>query len=323
MLRKIFFALLLVTCTAEIASAQTPGPPMVLRWGDTVPTPLMPTSPFVLRQAGPATAETPAQAAPVTEAPTEATPAAPAAAAPAPEFVPSGVVEVGGNVQQVSRHYGNWSGEYAKGELQTDEANRWNVEMLNQKEFRDSGTYISGGNTHVFNDDWYSTVAVGAGNEAEFLPRYRIDGFLSRKWLEQRELVTTLGLGEYRAMDNHKDHSVFGGVAYYFPGMPWIAQAGIRYNNSHPGSVNSTSQFVALTEGENKDHFITARYGFGREAYQIIGLGNALSDFHSQDASLEWRQWVTDTQGFTLRGEHYHNPNYNRNGVSGGVFNEF
>lgn len=241
-----------------------------------------------------------------------------------PAFQSAGVVEAGANYHFVTNDFGDWFGQYLKGEIQTDPNNRWNAEALHQREFGGSGFYGAVGNTHVFNEDWYSVVNIGAGADAEFLPRYRIDVFLNRKWLSQRQLVTTIGVGEYKAMDGqHRDRSLFLGSSYYFQTIPWIVQGGIRFNTSDPGGVNSTSQFVAVTQGRNKDHFITLRYGFGEEAYQIIDSGQTLSDFNSQVVSLQVKKWVGDDWGFNTQAERYHNPNYDRTGFTFGLFKEF
>lgn len=282
--------------------------------------------------------------APVPQAPAaETTPAeanmasAPATAATAPEnpsiftapgatapFNRSGYVELGGNYSKVTNDFGNWNGEYLKGEVQTDEKNRWNGEFLDQREFKSNGQYLMVGNTHSFNSDWYSIIDVGGADEGFFLPRYRIDAFLNRKWLSDKSLVTTLGLGDYKSMDDHSNQSLFLGATYYFP-QYWIAQGGITFNDSRPGNVKSTYEFLALTEGEDKKHFVTLRYAFGREAYQITGPSplQTLSDFHSDIVSLDWRQWVRGTWGFDMLGEYYHNPSYSRTGITLGVFDEF
>ena len=239
-----------------------------------------------------------------------------------PEFAPKGFVEAGGNFSSLSKNYQNWSGEYAKGEYQADQDNRWSGELLNQREFGAEGNYGAIGNTHNWNENWYSTVNVGGGSSAFFLPKYRVDAFINRKWLDDRQLITTLGFGDYKAQDVHEDRSVFLGATYYFK-EPWILQGGVRFNNSSPGSVNSTSEFVAVTQGRDKEQFITLRYGYGKEAYQIVGVGNTLSDFNSQIISLEIRKWLGKKWGVNARGEEYLSPNYNRIGGSLGVFREF
>ena len=247
--------------------------------------------------------------------------------APQPEsdaaFKPSGEIQAGSNYHFVTNNYGNWFGQYLRGEIQTDKDNRWNGEFLNQREFNSNGQYAAIGNTHIFNEEWSSAVNIGGGLNGDFLPRYRVDAFINRKWLEQRQLVTTFGIGEYKAMDPHRDQSLFFGGSYYFQTIPWILQSGIRINNSWPGNVNTTSEFVAVTQGKEKEHFITLRYGFGEEAYQILGSGQTLSDFHSHDISLDVKEWISDDIGITAKLERYDNPNYMRTGISLGLFKEF
>ena len=59
--------------------------------------------------------------------------------------------------------------------------------------------------TLILDRHWYGSLAVGAGDGASYLPRYRIDGFIHRKWLDDLSLVTSIGMGHYRAPDAHKD----------------------------------------------------------------------------------------------------------------------
>lgn len=235
---------------------------------------------------------------------------------------PKGFVEVGGNASHLSNNYGNWSGEYLKGEIQTSSKNRWNAEILNQNEFHDNGQYLLIGNTNQFNENWYSVIDIGGATDNIFLPKYRVDVFINRKLLGDKSLIATFGITNSEAFDNHRDTSAFIGATYYLPKL-WILQGGVRINDSNPGGVYSTSEFVAVTEGEDKKHFVTLRYAFGREAYQVIGNNSAISDFASQIVSLNLRDWITDEYGFNVGSEYYHNPYYNRVGVNLGVFYEF
>jgi|GEM_PF-1023328 len=238
-------------------------------------------------------------------------------------FKPSGFIESGVNASTLNNNYGSWVGEYVKSEINTAPDSRWNLQLLNQREFGEYGQYAVIGNTYNFNEDWYSVVSVGGASHGFFLPRYRIDAFLNHKLLDDKSLVATLGFGTSKAIiDAHKDNSIFVGATYYFPQL-WILQGGIRFNQSNPGNVLSASEFIAVTEGEDKKHFITLRYGFGREAYQIIGQSNTISNFSSNQISLELRQWLSDNWGFDARGEYYHNPNYDRRGINIGAFYEF
>ena len=178
------------------------------------------------------------------------------------------------------------------------------------------------GNTHVFNPDWFSNLSVGTSVGGFFWPRVRVDAFLSKKWLEKRNLVTTFGFGYYDAKDVHEDINFFIGATYYFE-SPWIVEAGLHYNISHPGAVTAPAPFAAVTYGRNKQYYLVLRVGIGREAYQVVGPDEAITDFASQVVTLTWRQWLTPQWGFKLLTEYYHNPFYQRAGFEFGIFREF
>lgn len=239
----------------------------------------------------------------------------------------TGFIEAGGNYSSVSKNQGNWAGQYLRGEVQTDENNRWRGSYVHQRKFRENGHYGTVGNVHVVDEDYYTDVTVGAG-QGDMMPQYRVDGFLNRKWLEDRNLVTTFGLGAVESPDDHSEVSAFLGASYYFA-EPWIVQGGVRVSEGDPGDIISPSAFIAVTQGRKDEHFVTLRYGFGREAYQIIGQGNSISDFNSQQVSLNWRQWMAASTkdqkgwGFDATSEYYDNPNYDRKGLTLGVFKEF
>lgn len=232
-----------------------------------------------------------------------------------------GFIEMGADYQGVT-HNSNWFGEYATGAIKTDDQNVWHAEADNQREFGQTGQYGAIGNTHTFNEDWYSDLTVGAGTNTIFLPRIRVDGFINRKLLDDKNLVATVGLGYYKEHGIHDDKSAFLGATYYFV-QPWILEGGIRFNDSSPKSQFSTSQFIAITEGRDKEHFLTLRYGFGREAYEAISATSVAVNLPVQEISLTWRQWLGEDWGFNIRTEGYHNPNYNRIGVTTGIFKEF
>lgn len=234
----------------------------------------------------------------------------------------TGYVEAGAEVHTLTNRYPNWSGEYIKGEVKASDSDNWNGEFINQKRFGDNGVYGAIGNTHTFDENWFTNLSVGAGGSAVFLPKYRVDAFINRKWGDEKRLITTLGFGIYKAMETYNDKNISLGATYYFE-EPYIVQAGVRFNRSNPGSADSVSEYVALTQGRSKEHFLTLRYGFGKEAYELQGDNSVINDFYSHEASLNWRQWLGEEWGFNLRGEFYHNPSYIRRGIALGIFREF
>ena len=232
-----------------------------------------------------------------------------------------GFVVLEGIHESLTHGYDDQSGVRVRGVVAVDPRNTVSAELSNLREFGKSGSLLSVGDTFTINEDWYGSVSAAVGSNAFYLPKLRADAFLSRKWGPRRNLVTSVGLGYFRARDDHKDTSVALESIYYFK-SPFVAQAGVRWNRSSPGSITSRSQFIALTQGREREHYVTLRYGFGREAYQVIGAKTAISDFSSTNLSLNWRQWVAPKWGFTLFLERYSNPTYRRTGGSIGVFTD-
>ncbi len=242
-------------------------------------------------------------------------------ASPAELKLLTNYVESGGNYLVLTDGFGNWTGGYARGVI-TQKNNTWNAEINGQHEFGDAGVYFGAGDTYNFNPDWYGSLTLGSSAGRFIWPRFRADGFINKKWMARRQLITTFGFGYYAAKDVHRDHSFFIGSTYYF-GKPWILEEGIRFNVSNPGSVFSPAGFVAVTQGRNLQHYITVRAGLGKEAYQLIGPTSTITDFHSQTLTITWRQWVGPHWGFNAVADYYHNPTYLRGGMSFGFFKEF
>jgi YaiO family outer membrane protein len=124
------------------------------------------------------------------------------------------------------------------------------------------------------------------------------------------------------AKDVHRDHTFYTGSTYYFE-KPWIVEEGIYFNLSHPGAVFAPAGFVAVTQGHNKQQYVTVRAGFGEEAYQLIGPTATLSQFNSETLTITWRKWMGPDWGFNFVGDYYHSPFYLRGGSTFGFFKEF
>lgn len=242
-------------------------------------------------------------------------------ATPVPDKLLVNYVEAGGSYENLSNGFGRWDGGYARGVLVTGN-NTWNGEINGQQEFGDSGVYMAAGDTYNFNSNWFGALTLGSSVGGFFWPKFRADGFINRKWSSRKQFITTFGAGYYMAKDVHRDSSVFFGSTYYFT-KPWIVEEGIRFNLSSPGAVFSPAGFVAITEGSDKHHYVTANLGFGEEAYQIVGPATVLTRFESQTGTLTWRQWLGKKWGFNLVADYYHSPFYHRDGGSIGFFREF
>jgi YaiO family outer membrane protein len=222
--------------------------------------------------------------------------------------------------QRLSGGYGDWreaglSGTYSTG------AHVLRGELASMRRFNRSGNYLAVMDTVTLDPNWYASAAVGAGDGAFYLPRYRIDAVLNRKLLPARNLVLSVGAGHYRAPDGHLDRSVTVGGQYYFA-APWIVQAAVRFTQSEPGSVRARQQSVAVTYGTQGRTQAIARYGWGRESYLAIGPGASLVDFASREANVQWRHWFDRSHGISVAAEHYVNPAYHRTGLMLGYFME-
>jgi YaiO family outer membrane protein len=259
----------------------------------------------------------------------QATPLAPAMALPSTPTLPEPAAAQDPEVkstqlllytsaQRLTAGLGNWQEIGVRGSRAVG-AHVWQGEFASMRRFGESGNFIGLGDTYEFNPDWFGTLSVGAGDGASYLPRARVDGFINRKLLADRNLIATLGAGYYSAPDGHNDRSFSLGATYYFS-EPWIVQGEVRFNNSRPGSVNTQQQFVAVTWGRDQQTQITARHAWGSEGYQSIGAGASLVNFKSRQTSLNVRHWLGKDWGVAAGVEQYHNPTYNRKGATLALF---
>ncbi len=237
------------------------------------------------------------------------------------EKMATNCLETGGEYRALTNGFGSWSGGYVRGVLGTGK-DILNGEVSGQHEFGDAGTYFALGDTHNFTANTYASLTLGSSAGAFFFPRFRGDAFVNQKWLERKQLITTIGFGYYAAKDPHRDRNFSLGTIYYFK-RPWILEDGVRFNVSNPGGVFSPSAFVALTQGRNKQHYITGRVGYGQEAYQLIGPTDLLSSFRSRTVTITWRQWIGSNWGVNGVADYYGNPYYTRAGTTLGLFREF
>ena len=145
---------------------------------------------------------------------------------------------------------------------------------------------------------------------------------LYRKWLPQKNLVTSIGAGQYKAPDGHTDNSLSLGLVYYFD-TPFVAGVGLRLNSSNPGAIKTQQQFLALTYGRVKENLVTLRLAWDREGIQTISVTTQLVNFASKKTSISWRHWFAPRTGVLIGANSYTNPFFNRNGFNIGIFHDF
>lgn len=230
-------------------------------------------------------------------------------------------LQLSAGTQGLSDGYGRWHDITLRGTYGLDR-HVWQGEASRHRRFGENGSFLGLGDTYTFSEDWFGALSAGVGDGAFYLPRYRLDATLSRKWLADRRLVTSAGLAYYKAPDGHTDRGLLLGAAYYFE-APVIVEGGIRFNDSDPGSIRTNQRFVALTYGRDKQDLVTARYAWGGEGYLATGPATQLVNFRSREASLSWRHWLDNRTGVLVAANRYTNPLYRRSGVTLGIFHDF
>lgn len=230
-------------------------------------------------------------------------------------------LELSAGSQSLSAGFSNWRDLTLRGTYGLPRHLLQGEVSLNRR-FDKDGAFVGVSDTYTFNEDWFGSVALGVGDGAFYLPRYRIDATLYKKWLADRSLVSSVGVGYYDAPDGHTDRSVSLGAAYYFA-SPWIVEGGVRLNSSNPGSVRTQQQFVAVTYGRNKQDLVTTRYAWGSEGYLAIAANTQLVNFDSREASVAWRHWLDQRTGLLVSANRYTNPLYRRSGINIGIFHDF
>ena len=230
-------------------------------------------------------------------------------------------LELSAGAQSLSAGLGNWRDLTLRGTYGMS-AHVIQGELSTHRRFNTNGAFVGVSDTYTFNEDWYGSLAVGAGDGAFYLPRIRVDATLYRKLLADRRLVSSVGVGYYKAPDGHTDQSLSLGLVYYFE-SPWVVEGGVRLNRSNPGGIRTQQQFVALTYGRDKQDLVTARYGWGSEGYLAVAAGRQLVNFQSHEASVAWRHWLNPRTGVLVGANRYTNPSYRRSGLTVGIFHDF
>ena len=239
------------------------------------------------------------------------------------KFSPHGYIEGGVLYGRLTAGYGIWFNQYLKTFVKLDKKNSINLELAHDYEFNQHGDYAVIQQAHVINDCWYTHVGIGVSNSSIFVPKYYIGGAIFRKLMNQGQLVPFMGAHAYWWRPNASTEDLNPGLIYYFS-KPWVMELGAFINRSNPGTVYSASAYAVITEGREKEHFYTLRYGFGQEDYLPLGPNvPGVFGFRSMVVTATWRQWIGKNWGTNIVGENYNNPFYKRYGLSVGLFMDF
>jgi YaiO family outer membrane protein len=149
-----------------------------------------------------------------------------------------------------------------------------------------------------------------------------MDSSLSRKWLANKQLVSTIGISYFDARDVHTDMGYTLEGSYYTR-SPWVVQAGLTVNRSQPGGVLSASGYGALSHLVAGRRIVSLRVSGGQQAYQALSLPRFQVDVPFSDVRLTWKEWVGRRWGVNLAAGSYQSETFDQRGVEVGVFTEF
>jgi YaiO family outer membrane protein len=248
-----------------------------------------------------------------------------------------GYIEVGGSHSTLTAGNPDWNDFYARGVL-SGGRNIFTGELTRQARFGDSGWFGDLGLTRTLSENWYAQVSAGGSVGGFFLPKFRTDALISRKLLRRRQLVASVGGGYDQSRTIAHDWRALVEGAYYF-NYPVVLQGGLMWTHATPGNILARTQYLAASQGHDKEHFISLRYEWGREGYEVIGRptsvvpvigrrivlspANVLFDFPVRTISGTWRQWIGPNWGFNFSLEQHQEPAYHRIGGTLGVFLDF
>jgi YaiO family outer membrane protein len=240
-----------------------------------------------------------------------------------------GYIEVGGGHSALTANNPDWNDFYLRGSI-SGGRNVINGELNREARFGDSGWFYGLGLTRTVAESWYAQVSAGgSAGGGFFLPRFRADALLNRKLLRSRQLIVTAGMGFDQSKTVNHDLRGQLGAAYYFS-FPVVLQGGMMWTYANPGNIVARSQYLAATEGHDKEHFVSLRYEWGREGYELVGAPSVsvpaysvLFDFPMHNVTATWRQWVGPNWGFNVSAEQHQEPAYHRVGGTFGIFLDF
>jgi YaiO family outer membrane protein len=237
-----------------------------------------------------------------------------------------GFIEFGGSYSHLSKTefatpFAPWGDAYLRGVMSRG-SNALNGELIRQVRYSDTGWYYNLGWIRTWNPDWYTEVSAGSSTRGFFLPKFRANALINRKILARKQLVLTGGVGYDKSKTVNDATRFQAGGTYYFE-RPFVLQGGVTWTHANPGGIVARSQYMAVTQGHDKEHYISVRAEIGREGYELIGPQTTLFNFVVHNYSVNWRQWIGPNWGVNLAFEHERNPSFRRNGGTLGIFMDF
>jgi YaiO family outer membrane protein len=193
----------------------------------------------------------------------------------------------------------------------------WSASVSHESAFNDEGWLGNISNTHTFNDKWWSHLGATTSIDAFFLPRYRFDAQLARRFGPKRVWQVTGSAMTRAAQDEHRDVGGGVGVLRYLPGG-FAAETQVFWTHTSPEDIVTRRHHVgAMWFGKNRE--LSARVGFGKESYLPITADSTMVAFNSYDLTGRWVEPISSTVAIAISGTYYDNPHYRSTGYSLGV----
>jgi YaiO family outer membrane protein len=193
------------------------------------------------------------------------------------------------------------------------------AELLDERKFGDHGGIAGLSYTAVLSPDWYGTGTVVGGVGGPNWANNRVDLQLSRKWLPNRQLVTSAAY-YHAAFDNRRSDAGARLSAVLYLDAPVVLEAGVILNVSQPGSIHSHMPYASATLGREGVQYFSLRASRGTEAYQALGSQAQLVNFSSRSLGAIWKLWLGPRWGLNAQAEYYENPTYHRSTLGAGLF---
>jgi YaiO family outer membrane protein len=239
-----------------------------------------------------------------------------------------GYIEVGGGHSALTGNYPDWNDFYLRAVV-SGGRNTFTGEVTREDRFGDSGWFGNLDMVRSLSEDWFAEVSAGGSAGGFFLNRFQTNALINRKLLRRRQLVATVGVGFDQSKTADNDVRAQVGAAYYFK-YPIVLQGGLSWTHANPGDILARTQYLAGTWGHEKERFVSLRYEWGREGYEIIGaptplapVFNVAENFPEHTVAGTWRQWIGPNWGVNFNLEQHQEPAYHRIGGTFGVFLDF
>ncbi|MEM1042531.1 MAG: YaiO family outer membrane beta-barrel protein [Bacteroidota bacterium] len=197
----------------------------------------------------------------------------------------------------------------------------WRLQWSAQERFGEGGVVFGVDHARLLGRTWVASASAGSSTAGAYHARLRASAELGRKWGSRQQIVTTLGIGYHDARDVNHDVILRAEAAYYTG--PLVVQLGNRYTISSPGDARGTYVHAALTYSRPDARSISGRIGLGREAYLRVEPLAVEVAFRSWELGMTWTEPVRGRWHLTARATLYHNPFYDRAGLSLGVLRRF